>query len=527
MAAPASSQGVPHVVVIGAGMGGLASAIRLAASGVRVSVLEARRAAGGKMRTLPSAAGPVDAGPTVLTMAWVFEDLFAAAGARLAERVRLIRQPLIARHWWPDGSRLDLTDDAGTNAALIRDFAGPAAEAGYWRFERTSAALMAAFEGPVIRAERPRLGAIAAAAMGAPAAWPALIAGRSLAGLLRDHFRDPRLAQLFARYATYVGGHPARTPAVLALIWQAERAGVHAVEGGMGALAEALATLAQEAGAEIRLGAPVARILCEGGRTSGVELANGERIAASAVVFNGDPGGFGQGLLGPAVRGAVARLGVRPRSLSAWVWAFAARPGGRAGADLVHHNVFFGADPAAEFGPIAAGRMPEDPTLYVCAQDRGLGTPGPEAAERFEIIINAPPVRGAAEREDLKCRTRTFDTLSRMGLTFAPEPETRTLTAPSDFARLHPGSDGSLYGRSPHGTAATFLRPGARTRVRGLYLAGGGAHPGAGVPMATLSGRHAAEAILTDLALPSRSRPTAMRGGMSTAFPTTGSAPSR
>ena len=105
MAAPASSQGVPHVVVIGAGMGGLASAIRLAASGVRVSVLEARRAAGGKMRTLPSAAGPVDAGPTVLTMAWVFEDLFAAAGARLAERVRLIRQPLIARHWWPDGSR--------------------------------------------------------------------------------------------------------------------------------------------------------------------------------------------------------------------------------------------------------------------------------------------------------------------------------------------------------------------------------------------------------------------------------------
>ncbi len=527
MTGPASSHRAPHIIVIGAGMGGLASAIRLAASGARVSVLEARREAGGKMRTLPSAAGPVDAGPTVLTMPWVFEDLFAAAGARLAERVTLIRQPIIARHWWPDGSRLDLTDDAETNAAAIRDFAGPAAEAGYRRFERTSAALMAAFDGPVIRAARPQLGAIAAAAARAPATWPALLAGRSLGGLLRDHFRDPRLAQLFARYATYVGGHPARTPAVLALIWQAERAGVHAVQGGMGALARALATLAQEVGAEVRLGAPVARILCEGGRACGVELASGERIAASAVVFNGDPAGFGQGLLGAGVRGAVPRVAVAPRSLSAWVWAFAAQPGGRAGADLVHHNVFFGADPAAEFGPIAEGRMPEDPTLYVCAQDRGVAPADPGAAERFEIIMNAPPVRGAAEREEQKCRTRTFATLSRMGLTFTPEPEARSLTAPADFARLHPGSDGSLYGRSPHGTAATFLRPGARTRVRGLYLAGGGVHPGAGVPMATLSGLHAAEAILTDLALPSTSRPTAMRGGMSTAFPTTGGAPSR
>jgi 1-hydroxycarotenoid 3,4-desaturase len=520
-----------HVVVVGAGVGGLAAAIVLARSGLRVSIIEARREPGGKMRTLPSAAGPVDAGPTVLTMPWVFEDLFARAGVRMADRVELIRQPIIARHWWPDGSCLDLTDDVEANAALIGDFAGPAGAADFRRFHAATAALHRAFDRPVMRAPRPRILGILGAALASPATWRALLPGRSLSGFLRASFRDPRLRQLFGRYATYVGGVPGSAPAVLSLVWQAEAAGVHAVRGGMGALATALADLARECGVELRLGTAVARVLTEGGRVSGVALATGEIVAASEVVFNGDPAGLVQGLCGQAVVSAVPRRGVAPRSLSAWVWAFAAEPQGRVAQDLVLHNVFFGTDPAAEFGPIAAGRMPEDPTLYVCAQDRATAEAGTGtetcAAERFEIIMNAPPVRGAAEREEMKCRTRTFSTLARMGLSFGEHPGASALTAPADFARLHPGSDGSLYGRSPHGTAATFLRPGARTRVRGLYLAGGGAHPGAGVPMATLSGLHAAEAILTDLALPSTSRPTAMRGGMSTAFPTTGGAPSR
>jgi 1-hydroxycarotenoid 3,4-desaturase len=211
-----------------------------------------------------------------------------------------------------------------------------------------------------------------------------------------------------------------------------------------------------------------------------------------------------------------------PRSLSANVWTFAARP---SGPDLHHHNVFFGADPTREFGPIAQGRMPEDPTLYVCAQDRGTGN-APPASERFEIIMNAPPLTGQDPEDPATCRTRTFQTLARHGLTFDPAPPDSALTTPAGFEALFPASLGSLYGRSPHGLLAAFARPTARTRLPGLYLAGGGAHPGAGVPMATLSGRHAAEAIVTDRTSTSPSHRTATPGGMSTASPTTAAVPS-
>lgn len=185
----------------------------------------------------------------------------------------------------------------------------------------------------------------------------------------------------------------------------------------------------------------------------------------------------------------------------------------------MHHNVFFCDDPHTEFDPIAGGRMPEDGTLYICAQDRGSAKM-PQGLERFEIIMNGPPVADGAEATDEEketCRTRTFETLARFGLTFDPTPTTEWLTTPRRFAKLFPASEGSLYGRSPHGLTASLKKPTARTRVVGLYLAGGGTHPGAGIPMATLSGRHAAEAILTDLASTSTSRPTVMPGGMSTA----------
>jgi 1-hydroxycarotenoid 3,4-desaturase len=239
------------------------------------------------------------------------------------------------------------------------------------------------------------------------------------------------------------------------------------------------------------------------------------------VVFNGDPRALATGLLGEGARPAVPSSAIEPRSLSANVWTFAARPHG---PDLHHHNVFFGPDPRREFGPIADGRLPEDPTLYICAQDRGTGRNPPET-ERFEIIMNAPPL-GPGQTEDMEqCRTRTFRTLAAHGLTFGPEPPDTALTTPARFEALFPASLGSLYGRSPHGLTAAFARPTARSRVPGLYLAGGGTHPGAGVPMATLSGRHAAEAILTDRTSTSRSRRTATPGGTSTASPTTAPAP--
>ena len=496
------------IIIIGAGMGGLAAAITLARRGHDVTVLDAADAPGGKMRTVPSAAGPVDAGPTVLTLREVFDTLFADAGARLEDHVTLHPEPILARHSWPDGGRLDLFADTQASEDAIGAFAGAGAAAEFRRFEALTARLYTAFEAPMMRAPRPRLAGLARAALSTPGMGAALVPGRSLADLLARSFTDPRLAQLFGRYATYVGGHPELSPAVLALIWQAEARGVWSIAGGMHALAQAMADLATARGARIRLGCRVALIRRAGGRVSGVTLADGTELAADRVVFNGDPAALNTGLLGPDVKGCLPVAATAPRSLSAEVWAFAARPDG---ADLIRHNVFFAADPAAEFGPIARGRRPTEPTLYVCAQDRGPGRTGTDP-ERFEIIMNAPPL-GA---EEPPCLRRIFHHLARFGLTFTPEPDTTAATTPAGFERRFPGSRGALYGLSPHGVTAPFRRPTARTRLTGLYLAGGGAHPGAGVPMAARSGLHAAAAIEHDLASRSKFRRTATPGGTST-----------
>ena len=518
------------VAIIGAGIGGLAAAIRLAAAGQSVTVFEAAEAPGGKMRSLPSCAGPVDAGPTVLTLRGVFDALFAAAGTRLEDHLRLIPQPLLARHFWSDGAQLDLYADPEASTNAIRAFAGPLAAIEFQSFQAHSAALMAAFDGSMMRAARPQALAAAGAALRNPALWPALMTGRSLAADLARRFTDPRLRQLFGRYATYVGGAPDRSPAVLALIWQAEAAGVWAVAGGMHRLAQALEGLARAQGAAFRYRTPIARFEAADGRLSALITTQGERVPCRRAVFNGDPAALADGFLGADAARALPRRAAHPRSLSARVWSFAARV---TGPDLTLHNVLFADDPAAEFGPIAGGRHPVDPTIYICAQDRAEHRP--EGSERFEFILNAPALchAGGAERaepdpkEAERCSQMTFNRLARFGLTFDPLPGPAALTMPEDFAARFPGSRGALYGRSPQGSLASFLRPTARTRMPGLYLAGGGAHPGAGVPMAALSGQHAAEAILADRVSTSRSRPTATPGGMSMASATTERAPSR
>ena len=289
-------------------------------------------------------------------------------------------------------------------------------------------------------------------------------------------------------------------------------------------LAQVLERLARARGAQFRYGAHVARIAVESGRAKGVVLQDGTQLSASAVLFNGDPRALATGRLGERCRGIARATRSDPRSLSAEVWAFAATP---EGPDLAHHNVFFRQDPREEFEALAQGRLTEDPTLYVCAQDRGLGT-APPALERFEIIANAPPLKdaGAPGREFATCHRRVFETLAGFGLSFDPLPGPPALSQPTTFERLFPASLGALYGQSPHGTMAAFRRPVARTRIKGLYLAGGGTHPGAGVPMATLSARHAAEAILSDRISTLRFRRTAMPGGMSTGSATAVPAPS-
>jgi 1-hydroxycarotenoid 3,4-desaturase len=492
---------VPRVVVIGAGMAGLAAAADLARAGWQVTVVERAAAAGGKCRQVEVGGAGIDAGPTVFTMRWVFESLFADAGARLEDHVALRPCELLARHAWREGGRLDLHADVARSAEAIGDFAGARDAAGYLDFVARSREVHDALRDTFMAAQRPspaglvaRLGPRGLAAMWRTAPWSTL--WRTLGG----HFRDPRLRQLFGRYATYVGSSPLAAPATLMLIAHVEQQGVWQVEGGMIGIARALEALGRSVGADYRYGTPARRVVVRDGRTAGVELETGEFLEADAVVFNGDAAALAAGALGDEARGG------RPcppaaRGLSAVTWCLRATP---RGFPLAHHNVFFAADYPQEFRSIfAERRVTAAPTVYLCAQDRGHGGGASEgSAERMLLLVNAPADGdrgGIDDAEFARIESASFGLLRDCGLDFARAAGDCVVTRPQDFERLFPCTGGSLYGRANHGPWASFARPGARGALPGLYLAGGSVHPGPGVPMATLSGRLAAARLLEDL----------------------------
>ena len=489
-----------------------------------MSLLERGSAPGGKMRQLLVNGGHIDAGPTVMTMRWVFDALFADAGARLDDRLTLKPLEVLARHHWNPGERLDLFADLDRSADAIGAFAGAAEAKGFRAFATEARRIFTVLRAPFLESPRPnpislthRVGWTRIADM------LAIRPFESLWSALSRHFKDPRLRQLFGRYATYGGSSPFAAPATLMLIAHVEQEGVWAIEGGMHALARALAEMAQSYGADIRFNAPVASIEAQGGKAVGVRLESGERLPADAVLVNADAAALAAGAFGEAAQQAVAPFPRRARSLSAVTWAIRAPA---SGLELARHNVFFSADYPAEFETLTRARaMPDDPTIYLCAQDRALPEdPAGLGPQRILALINAPADgddRPLSRSEIDACQTRVFQRLARHGLMLASTPETQTITTPQDFNALFPKTGGALYGRATHGWAAAFQRPAATTALPGLYLAGGSAHPGAGVPMAALSGRIAASAILKRLASTSISRPAATPGGTWTPSATT------
>ncbi|MEJ5231604.1 MAG: 1-hydroxycarotenoid 3,4-desaturase CrtD [Geminicoccaceae bacterium] len=506
----------PGILVVGAGAGGLAAALELASRGRAVTVLERANGPGGKMRALEVDGREVAAGPTVLTLRVFLDELLAEAGTRLEAELPTSRAEILARHWWPDGSRLDLFADPERSEAAIAAFAGAAEARRFRAFRAEAAKIWAILERPFLRAIEPSLaGLLGGVGLRGLAELPRIRPFETMWKVLSEWFRDPRLRQLFARYATYCGGSPFLAPATLVLVIHAELEGVWLVEGGLPALARTLARLAAARGATFRFGTEVAEILVEGGRARGVRLASGERLPAEAVIVNADTSALAGGLFGPAAARAVEGAAPGGRSLSAVVWSVVGRA---AGGPLVHHDVVFSADYPAEFAEILErNRLPSDPTVYLCAQDRPARDAAPPAGEeRFLLLVNAPATADRhplPEAEIAACWDRVRRKLERAGLSI--EARAMRVTTPSDFARAFPGSGGALYGPAPHGWRAAFARQGVRTRLPGLYCAGGTVHPGPGVPMAILSGRQAARAVLADRASTRPSRPVAIAGGIS------------
>lgn len=505
-----------RVVVIGAGIGGLAAALLLAARGLAVTVVERAEAPGGKMREVAIGGARIDAGPTVFTMRWVLDEILAEAGARLDDHLTLRPAALLARHAWDDGATLDLFADLDRSAEAIGRFAGAAEAEGYRAFCARARAVYGALEHAFLRTSRPSpVALVARAGLGGVRDLLGASPFALLWDALGEHFADPRLRQLFGRYATYSGSSPFAAPATLMLIAHVEQAGVWMVEGGMHRVARVLAALAAARGATFRYGAEAVEILAERGRACGVRLANGERLGADAVVCNADVAAVAAGLFGAAASRALDGTGGAARSLSAVTWTLLAHT---SGLPLPRHTVFFAPDYEAEFDAIfARGRLPAEPTVYVCAQDRDDAAAAPDGPERLLVLVNAPPTGDRAPpspQEIASCEQATFARLARAGLTLDPAAAP-IVTTPAEFARMFPATGGALYGRAVHGWRASFRRPGATTRLPGLVLAGGSVHPGPGVPMAAMSGRLAAAAVLRDLASTRRSLRAAMPGGMS------------
>lgn len=510
-----SGQTPQPIIVIGAGIGGLVSALLLAARGEAVTVVEKEASAGGKIRQIAVDGAMIDAGPTVFTLRSVFDAIFAAAGTRTEDHLTLHRADVLARHAWNGDQRLDLFADHERSCAAIGDFAGAKAAAGFRSFSVEARRIFDILDRPFLRNSKTYPpGLMWRIGLHRVGALLAIRPYESLWNVLGEHFDDPRLRQLFGRYTTYCGSSPFHTPATLMLIAHVESQGVWAINGGMSALAAALEKVARAKGVTFRFGEAVSRIDVRDRRVSAVQLASGERLATRHVIFNADPAALAAGLLGPGASRSVRKVAPKSRSLSALVWLANAKT---SGFDLAHHNVFFSGDYPAEFRDIAKGKPPIDPTAYVCALDRGSGR-RPEGPERLQIIVNAPANGDShtySTEEKQRCTSAMLDRLKACGLELE-DPMPHQLVTPTDFASLFPATDGALYGRASHGWAASFLRPGSRTAIHGLYCAGGATHPGAGVPMAALSGKLASEALLSDRCSTRWYHRKAIAGGMST-----------
>jgi len=473
------------------------------------------------MRQLVLDGRPIDSGPTVLTMRWVFDQLFDSIGESFDGQVTLQRAEVLARHAWRDGGKLDLFAEVAQSADAIGDFAGAKEAARFRAFCDRARATYQTLEGPFIKAAQPTPLSLTrkAGIKGLSDLWR-ISPFTTLWSALGGYFRDPRLRQLFGRYATYCGSSPFDAPATLMLVAHVEQEGVWLVEGGMHAVARALEASAKRHGATFRYGSDVREILTEHRASRGVVLSDGERIEADIVLVNADVSAIAAGKFGADVAAAVAPVPPKSRSLSAVTFSMLAKTDG---FPLSRHNVFFSDNYRREFDEIFGARqIPSNPTIYVCAQDRGaaLHQAGERTAspERLFCLINAPAVgdtHSLRSEEIERCRDRILELSQWAGLVL--EPVATAITTPEDFNRLYPGTGGALYGQASHGWNASFTRPTARTKIPGLYLAGGSAHPGPGVPMAAISGRLAAASILADLTSDRPFLRAATSGGMSTA----------
>ncbi|MGN6687807.1 MAG: phytoene desaturase family protein [Actinomycetales bacterium] len=503
-----------RVVVIGAGMGGLSAAARLAAARHSVTVLEQAPVVGGKLGLYERDGFAFDTGPSLLTLPAVYRDLFVKTGPPLDEVVDLVEVDPVAHYRFPDGTELDVPNAAPVALTRALDSAvGSGAGEDWHRYLQHADRLWEITRGPFLESplEGPRdllRQARRVQDLAAVAPW------RTLRDDGRRYLRDPRLRMFLDRYATYTGSDPRRAPAALGVVPYVEQTfGAWYVRGGLRRLGEALHQRVLETGATVETGADVTQVVVESGRVTGVRLADGRFLPADVVVSNADAAHlYGDLLAGvPAAEPARRRLRRATPSLSGFVILLALR--GRT-PGLRHHTVLFPDDYDDEFDSVfglrrrgrvvRAARPAPDPTIYISAPDDPALRPD-DNSEAWFVLVNAS--RHGDENADRTVvdwlapgvadsyADHIVELMAKRGLDVRDRILWRETRSPADLAHETRAPGGAIYGTSSNGPRAAFLRAANRSPVTGLYLVGGSAHPGGGLPLVGMSAAIVAELI--------------------------------
>ena len=485
----AESDRRPHAVVIGSGFGGLAAAVRLGARGYRVTVLERLDQPGGRARVHRQDGFTFDAGPTIVTAPFLFEELWQLAGKRMQDDVTLVPMLPYYRIRFDDGATFDYSGDPDAMRREVARFS-PDDVPGYERFMETSR--------EICRVGFEQLGHVPFGTIGSMLRIaPDLLrlgGHRSVYDVVARHIRDERLRTIFSFHPLLIGGNPFRASAIYCLIAALERRwGVHFAMGGTGRLVAGLVGLIRGQGGRLRCGAEVARIRVAGGAARGVELADGRYVAADVVVSNADSAWTYKRLLGDHARRRWSdrRLDRARSSMGLFVWYFGTN---RKYPDVAHHTILMGPRYRALLADIFDRKhLADDFSLYLHRPTETDPLLAPPGCDAFYVLAPVPNLAGGQDwariGETYRQRIeRHLDATVLPGLSVALV--TSRVTTPRDFADDFLSVHGSGFGLEPVLTQSAWFRPHNRSEeIDNLFLVGAGTHPGAGLPGVLSSAR--------------------------------------